>query len=297
MPRKKSPLTPPVSRRRAYELPNLVRVNVPQDPITEIENQNLRDLSNEYRVLRLEEMLSKKRQQISKGPTSGIQGQRDILETFKVFSEIQKINKPSEGVDKTLEYLKFFNTMMQGQGSPGFFEQYARAKELGIMHDSDPGNPNKFSVEMEKLRGERMLTAKKIDLELTKLRLEQANGQDKLAMLANFLSPFVAIQGNKMADGMRVAGRDMAGRWGNPNNPGDPAYNKFLEEAGFVKPSSLQGETAEMRVACDCGYDKTLIVPVPPPASISCPGCKKTLLTGPQPGTGDEEGAEWRRQA
>jgi hypothetical protein len=78
----------------------------------------------------------------------------------------------------------------------------------------------------------------------------------------------------------RATGQDMAANWRNPSNPGNPtAYQEFLEREGFVSPSSLQGETAEMRVACDCGYDRVLIVPVPPPARLSCPGCGTTLNT------------------
>jgi len=115
-------------------------------------------------------------------------------------------------------------------------------------------------------------------------------------MLAQLLSPWVAIQGNKMANSMREQGATMATNWrnpGNPRNPSDPAYDKFLQDTGIVEPGPLSGETAEMQIVCDCGFNKSMIVPVPPPQSLSCPGCGKKLNTAPQPGTDEEPKAQW----
>jgi len=162
-------------RKRAYELDGLVPLRAParaQDQIGQIESQALTDLANEYRILRIEELISKKRGQIAKGPSSDVQSQKNSLDLVKGVFEISEMIQGKKNPDQTLEYLKFYNQMMQNQGSPGFFQQYQQAKELGIVGHSE-GESNQFSVEMERLRGERMMESKKIDLELTKMRLEQ----------------------------------------------------------------------------------------------------------------------------
>lgn len=68
---KKDPLASPGRRTRAYELPNLINVQGSQDPLRQMEDDALRDLSSEYRLLRVEEMIQKKKRQLEKvAPTS-----------------------------------------------------------------------------------------------------------------------------------------------------------------------------------------------------------------------------------
>ena len=297
--RKKSPLEPTPKRTRAYELPNLVNVQTPSDPIRQIENEAIRDLSNEYRTLRIEELIAKKKKQLTASvPTSNIQAQKENLEYIKTVMELSKMNQPKEGPDQTLEYLKFFNQMnLQNQqlnAPSSFFDQYLKAREMGIVGNPSTGEHNQFSVELEKLRSERMMSGKKIDLELHKMRLEQESNQGKIGMIGQIVAPFMAYSGAKLAEDMKARGADMGNRYRNSGNSQN-ALNEFLQEQGIINPNSLQGKTAEMKISCPCGYDKVLMVPLPPPAQISCPGCGKTLQTGPAP-SGDEETREqWER--
>ncbi len=286
--RKKSPLEPPVRRKRAYELPNMMNVRVPQDPLRQIEEQTNWDLRNEYLQLKHEEMILKKRRQLEKlSPASNIQMQKESLDYFKTVMELAKMNQPKDQPDRNLEYLKFFHTVTQNQGAPpNFFDQYVKGRELGIFGQPSTGDSNKSDVEIEKLKGERMLNSKRLDLELTKLRLEQDAKRDTLGMVGQFLAPFVAFGGGKMAEDMKAIGmRAGAGM----HNPGNPSQG--------ILPNSLQGPTAELHFKCTCGYDKVLVVPSPPPAQIACPGCGESLNTGPPP-LGDLEAAsQWRDQA
>lgn len=291
MVKKKSPLEPTARRKRAYELDGMSTLQAPQDPLRQIEDQSLRDLSNEYRQLRVEEMIAKKRKQLdSSSPTSNIQTQKENLELLKTMMELQKMSQPKESPDKTLEYLNFFNTLMkQYQGSnaqPSFFDEYIKARELGIVGHSEPGEPNSFSVEMEKLRGERMLDSKRIDLELKKMSLKAEDGRNKIGMVASILSPVAAYTSGKMAEDMRKRGMDTANKFIHPGNPSP--------EAAIL--SSLQGETAEMQITCDCGFNKSMLVPVPPPSNLACPGCGKILTTGPPPSSNEEAEDEWRNE-
>lgn len=286
MPRKKSPLEPRVRKKRAYELPNLINVQTPPDPIRQIENEALRDLSNEYRTLRIEEMLQKKRKQMAaSGPMSNTQAQRENLEYFKTVMDLAKMNQPKEGPDQTLEYLKFFNQMnLQNQqlnAPSSFFDQYVKAREMGIVGNPATGEHNTFSVELEKIRGERMLRGKKHDLSLYKLQLEQEARRDNMGLIGQILGPVLAVGGNEIAKRMHDKGVEMGERARNPFNP---------------TSQMLQGETAKLEIQCDCGFSEALLVPVPPPATVACPGCGKILHTGPPPLDDLEVNKQWQRQ-
>jgi len=296
MVKRKSPLEPTPSRKRAYEIPNLVNIQAPQDPIRQIENEAIRDLSNEYRQLRIEEMIAKKKKQLTaSGSPSNIQAQRENLEYFKTVMELSKMTQPKDQPDRPLEYLKFFNTVTQNQGAPAnFFDQYIKGRELGIFGQPSTGDSNTSDVEIEKLRGERMLDSKRIDLELHKLRLERESDQGKIGMVGSLIAPFLAYSGAKVAEDMKAKGADMANRYRNPGNSQN-ALNEFLTDQGIIRPDSLQGPTGEMQIACDCGFNKSMIVPVPPPPSISCPNCGKALQTGPAPSGDAEVSQQWEK--
>ncbi|MBA7558362.1 hypothetical protein ES705_51161 [subsurface metagenome] len=123
-----------------------------------------------------------------------------------------------------------------------------------------------------------------MDLELKKMGLEAEERHQRLAMIITGLSPVLTLFGAKTAEDMQQRGMDMGRQLRNPN---------LSPETALLK--NLMGETAEMQIQCSCGYNKSMLVPVPPPASLSCPACGKTLLTGSQPDTDDED-AEWKRQ-
>ncbi len=288
MVKRKTPLEPTSRRKRTYELPNLLNVRVQPDPLREIETQIFRDLSDEYRALKIETMIEATRKRLDKSaPASNIHLQKENLEYFKTVMDLAKMNQPKDQPDRTLEYLKFFNTVTQNQGAPpNFFDQYIKGRELGIFGQPSTGDSNTSDVEIEKLRGERMLNSKRLDLELTKLRLEQDAKRDTLGMVGQFLAPFVAFGGGKLAEDMQARGmRAGAGM----HNLGNPSQG--------ILPNSLQGQTAELHFKCTCGYDKVLVVPSPPPPQITCPGCGESLNTGPPPLGDLETSAQWRPQA
>ena len=114
-----------------------------------------------------------------------------------------------------------------------------------------------------------MLNSKRIDLELTKLRLEHEDGRDKLSALAQIASPFLAYTGAKMGAEMKERGLAVANRVSNPG--------------------TLQGETGRLMLSCDCGHSEEILVQIPPPPYILCPQCQKQLATGPAPPTESEQ--------
>ena len=304
MVKKRSPLEPSIKRRRSYTWGGFP-TPYSQDPLTKIENQALSDLSNEYRTLRIEEMITKKKRQLEKSsPSSELSMQKQNLDIVGSIVKIAKEISPTSGTDQTLEYLKFFNTVIQNQGGkgPSFFENmisdpllYQRTQD--IFSRGRTGETNKSDIEIERLRSERNMNNRKYDLELHKLRLETELRQNNLGLIAQILGPILAVGGNQIAQTMRNSGMELGQRARDPGNPASQnAYQKFLQEAGIVTPGALSGDTAKLQFNCSCGFNEALLVPMPPPLSLSCPNCGQQLLTGP-PAIGDAEVSEqWKDQ-
>lgn len=270
----------------------------PQDPLTKIENQALADLSNEYRTLRIEEMISKKRRQLDKSsPSSDISLQKQNLDIIEGIVKVAKQLQPQAGKDETLEYVKMIkdvlleSTKNQGGRGSSFFESLVTDPVLfqrtqDIFGRGRTGETNASDIAIEKLRGERDMNNRKYDLELHKLRLEAEIRQNNLGLIAQIFGPVLAVGGNQLAQSMREKGIEVGARARNPN----PASQ------------TLQGQTAKMQIQCNCGFNDVMLVPDPPPSEIACPNCGKTLLTGPPP-TGEtgsqalsdsEIGDQWR---
>jgi len=298
MARKKSPLEPTVRRKRAYEIGGLSNVQQAPDPIREIESEALRDLSNEYRLLRIEELISKKKRQLGgiANPSSNIQLQQQNLALFKGMIDIAKSAQPAAGPDKSIEFAKLITTIYgeimknQNRGSPSFFENiltdpnlYNRAQSLGIFGNRGEGaNMNTFSVEIEKLRGDRDLQNRKFDLELQKSRLQHEDSRYKTEMVLRALGPIMQIAGNSLARDSYAMGKNVLNRAGNPG-----AHNS--------NPNPYAtGELATVEIICDCGFNDKMLLPNPPPAQVSCPGCSKVLNVGSEIPTESETVDAWR---
>ena len=339
MPKKKDPLAPPGRRIRAYELPNLVNVQGSPDLARQMEDEALRDLSNEYRQLRVEEMISKKRRQLEKSastsgasmpirqieddalkdlsneyrqlrveemiqkkkrqleksaPTSDISMQKQNLDLVTTIFRLAKDLQPQQGKDDTLAYVAMFKDLLiesvkiqnQGGRGPSFFESiitdpnlYQRTKD--IFGSGKTGATNASDIEIEKLRGERMLDSKRIDLELHRMRLEAEDGREKIGIIAQVFAPALAYGAAKVENDMRKKGTEAGNKFFNPNNPAPHTGNPgLLQKEGIINPTPPQEETTELRVNCDCGHDEMVTIPVPPPESLACPGCGKMLIIG-----------------
>ncbi len=298
MPRKKSPLEPTVRRKRAYELGGLTNVQAAPDPIRDIENEAIRDLSNEYRMLRIEEMITKKKRQLGAiaNPSSNIQLQKDNLALFKGMIDIAKSAQPASGPDKSIEFAKLITTIYgeiiknQNRGSPSFFENllmdpnlYNRAQSLGIFGNRGEGKDmNAFSVEIEKLRGERDLQNRRFDLEIQKSRLQHEDSRYKMDLALRAIGPMLNIAGNSLAKDAYATGRNIAGHI-NPNQT--QAQNSYAS-----------GELATIEIVCDCGFSKSMLLPDPPPGQVPCPGCGTLLNVGTEIPSDEESASVWRNE-
>ncbi len=275
----------------------------PPDPLRQLEADEVEEQRKMINNLRHEELILRRENRIDreqkKQDSFRGKGGNDQLESYKRFMELQNmaLNMNAKKEDPITEAVKAivpmaFNALMAPQPDP--VEQIARYQQLGLIpQHGTAGEHNKFSVELEKIRGERMLLGKQHDLQLYKLQLEQANRQEMLETAAKIIGPLLGVAGGEMAKKMEQKGMTAAIQ---ARNPGFEKTILNTLGAGATSPGSLQGETAEMLIRCDCGYDKVMLVPVPPPQVLSCPGCGKTLLTGSDPSVEKELKEQWRAQ-
>jgi len=321
--KKKDPLTPPGRRTRAYELPNLVNVQGSPDLVRQIEDEALRDLSNEYRQLRVEEMISKKRRQLEKtdptsnismpmrqieddalkdlsneyrqlrveemiqkkkrqleksAPTSDISMQKQNLDLVTTIFKLAKELQPQQGKDDTLAYVSMFKDLMlesakiqnQGGRGPSFFESiiadpnlYQRTKDI---FSSGSGVTNNIDLEIEKLRGERDLSGRKMDLEYRKMMLEIDAKDRRTDTLLTALGPLSALVAGPVTQRMRTFGQQQAAS----HNP--------------KPPSNMTPDINTVHLLCSCGYQGSEQLTNPPQSDIKCPDCG-IMLKVRTPGT------------
>ena len=103
-------------RKRAYELDGMTPLQFPQDPLRQIETQALQDMSDEYRMLRLEQMLEKRKREVEKmrdGISEGgsLPSNQDMLSMARFMAELS----PDEAQRVRSAYT-FFRTMEKGGG-------------------------------------------------------------------------------------------------------------------------------------------------------------------------------------
>ena len=312
---KKDPLASPGRRTRAYELPNLVNVQSSQDPLREIEDDAIRDLSSEYRQLRVEEMIAKKKLQLEKisstsgssmpirqieddalkdlsseyrqlrveemiqkkkrqleksTPTSDISMQKQNLDLVTTIFKLVKETQPQQSKDDTLAYVTLFKDLMmesvkiqnQGGRGPSFFESmitdpnlYQRTKD--IFGSGSGAKTTNIDLEIEKLRGERQLSMKKMDLDMQKSMMERELSDRRTENLIAVFAPFAGALAGAGEQRMRELGRQTAAH--NPMGP-------------ITMP-----QVPSVQLKCSCGYEGVVPVTDPPQTSVNCPQCNVAL--------------------
>ena len=299
-------------RVKLYDIITRTRNPGQRDPLNQLMEEEARDLASEARRLRLEEIIEKRRRALQRtregNPITGGNSNelygivRLMNEQLKTGVEIAKAPKDTSKTNESIEMMKLFMGIIQesikgpveralAQNRGGSFlenvlmdpNMYERAQSLNLFgsRSGKNENTNTSDVEIEKLRGERMLDSKRIDLELQRMRLEADNDRDKIGIFAQALGSAVAYGATKIENDMRKKGEEAANKFFNPNNPAPHTGNPgLLQKEGIINPTPPQEETTELRVNCDCGHDEMVTIPVPPPESLACPGCGKRLIIG-----------------
>ncbi len=200
--------------------------------------------------------------------------------------ELMKTANPQKQ-DNPMEFLKLMKDLViegvrnplmtaikESQPQPGVFEQiltnpqlFTRFKEIGIFGGGAGATKGSFDLEIEKLRGERALTIKKLELDNQRMLLEaQAKDRQSDNMIA-LLSPLTALFATPIANRMQQLGAQQA--------------------AAHMPPSVITSEApptgTTILLRCTCGYEGPITFPGPPPNLIPCPSCGQELLVGGTP--------------
>ena len=213
-----------------------------------------------------------------------------MADQFKTGVEMMKsVMPPQDKASNATEILKLFKDLVTDsvkkpmeelvknmQPQPSAFEQIimnpdmrSAAKEMGMFGGGDPrtGSTN-IDLEIEKLRGERELSIKKLDLEWRKTTLE-TEAKDKREERRNdnllaALSPLTALLSGPIDQRMRQFGQQQA--------------------AAHVPPGGMPPLDNNIMIRCSCGYQGPISFQGPSPDRVNCPSCGLELVVGGAPG-------------
>jgi len=165
------------------------------------------------------------------------------------------------------------DAIRQLQPQPSVFEQillddrlFNRARELGLFGRSDGGaGRSEVDLEIERLRGERELQIKKLELEMQKALLEHRASERRTETLLGAIAPLGTLFAGPIDQKMRRLGRQTAGRASAPAPP---------------KQVKSERRKISAHIACDCGYEGDIEFDGAPPPSVRCPECGKELTAG-----------------
>ena len=154
-----------------------------------------------------------------------------MSDQFKTGIEAMKAVMPKEKASSSTEALKLMKDLIiegvrnpvltaieKSQPQPGLFEQFItnpdlfnRVKELGLFGSREPksGSTN-IDLEIEKLRGERELTVKKIDLEWKKDMLKRESEDRRTDAIITAIGPLSALVSGPLNQRMRQFGQQQA---------------------------------------------------------------------------------------
>lgn len=216
-----------------------------------------------------------------------------MADQFKTGIDVMKsVMPPQEKASNATEVLKLFKDLVTDsvkkpmeqmvknmQPNPSAFEQilmnpemFSRAKEIGMFGSREPrtGSTN-VDLEIEKLRGERELSIKKLDLEWRKSMLENDSKDRRTDTLLTALTPLSAIFAGPATQRMRQLGQQQA----------------TYHVPPVVMPPPPPPPENTIQIKCSCGFEGPMTFPGPPPDKIKCPTCGQMLVVG---GTPSENG-------
>ena len=219
-----------------------------------------------------------------------------MSDQFKTGIEAMKaVMPPKEKSSNATELLKIFKDLVQDsvkkpmeqlvkqmQPQPSAFEQilmnpemFSRAKEIGMFgsRETKAGSTH-IDLEIEKLRGERELSTRKMDLEWKRDMLKRDSEDRRTDSLIALAAPFSAVFAGPINQRMRQFGQQQAAAH-NPTSGIQPS-----EMTPTSPPSSTENNVL---IKCSCGYQGLETFQGTTPDIINCPNCGLELLVGGAP--------------
>jgi len=189
----------------------------------------------------------------------------NATEVLKLFKDLvtDSVRKPMEDLAKKMEpQQSAFEQILMNP------EMFSRAKEIGMFGSREPrtGSTN-IDLEIEKMRGERELQIKQLDLSWRKSLLETEAKDRRTDSILAALGPLSALAAGPVAQRMQSLGQQQG--------------------ATHMPPSVMHrgappiGTTILLR--CSCGYEGPMNFPGQVPNLIPCPKCGQELLVGGTP--------------
>jgi len=189
----------------------------------------------------------------------------NATELLKIFRDLvsDSVKKPMEELAKNMT------------AQPSAFEQilmnpemFSRAKEIGMFggRESRTGSTN-IDLEIEKMRGERELQIKQLDLEWRKNLLEIESKNQRTDTLMSALTPLSTILSGPLMNRMEQMGQQQG---------------MMHNTVGTVQATvPATGTTVLLR--CPCGHEEAMTFPGVPPSVVKCSKCNQELQVGGVP--------------
>ena len=189
----------------------------------------------------------------------------NATELLKIFRDLvtDSVKKPMEELAKNMT------------AQPSAFEQilmnpemFARAREIGMFGGKEKtGGSTNIDLEIEKMRGERELQIKHLDLEWRKSLMEVEAKDRRTDSILSALAPLSALFAGPVSQRMEQLGQTQASH-------GSPPPTQTA-----TPPTS--GSTVLLK--CGCGHEETLSFPGDPPEVLQCSKCGQELRIGGAP--------------
>ncbi len=189
----------------------------------------------------------------------------NATELLKIFRDLvaDSVKKPMEELAKNMT------------AQPSAFEQilmnpemFSRAKEIGMFGGKEStGASTNIDLEIEKMRGERELQIKHLDLEWRKSLMEVEAKDRRTDSILSALAPLSALFAGPVSQRMEQLGQQTVATHGTP----PPTQTA----------SPPTGSTVLLK--CLCGHEETKSFPGEPPEVLQCSSCGQELRIGGAP--------------
>lgn len=187
------------------------------------------------------------------------------IELLKIFRDLvtDSVKKPMEELAKNMT------------AQPSAFEQiimnpemFSRMKEIGIFGNKEStGGSTNIDLEIEKMRGERELQIKHLDLEWRKSLMEVEAKDRRTDSILSALAPLSALFAGPVSQRMEQLGQTTVATHGTPPT------------TQIATPTT--GSTVLLK--CLCGHEETLSFPGDLPEVLQCSKCGQELRIGGAP--------------
>ncbi|GAH00928.1 unnamed protein product, partial [marine sediment metagenome] len=190
----------------------------------------------------------------------------NATELLKIFSNLvtESVRKPMEELSKNMQpQASAFEQILMNP------EMFSRAKEIGMFgsNESRSGGSTSIDLEIEKLRGERELGSKQLDLQWRKTVLEIEQKNQRTDQILSTLAPLTAVFAGPVAQRIQ----QMGAQQGMAHQPPNPV------------PPVAQPTGTTILIKCSCGHEGPINFPGEVPPIIKCPKCDQKLVVGGTP--------------